>query len=35
MTMAEILEDMDRYRDGGIPGHLIVASVREDRENAG
>lgn len=31
-TMAEILEDLDRYRSQGLPGDLIVASIREDRE---
>jgi hypothetical protein len=32
-TMAEIIEDMDRYRGQGLPGELIVASIREDRED--
>lgn len=31
-TMAEIIEDMDRDRSQGLPGDLIVASIREDRE---
>jgi hypothetical protein len=34
-TMAEILEEMDQYRADGLPGDLIVASIREDREANG
>ncbi|TNC26436.1 hypothetical protein [Amycolatopsis alkalitolerans] len=31
-TMAEILEDLDRFREGGIPRETIAATVREDRD---
>jgi hypothetical protein len=28
-TMAEILEDVDKYRANGIPRHSIVADIRK------
>ncbi|WP_236794555.1 hypothetical protein [Amycolatopsis sp. GM8] len=31
-TMAEILDDMDRYRADGLPGDLIVESLRASRD---